>query len=111
MRQGRNDGAAYVCGYAVEVALKVRICKTIGWPDFPATASEFKGLQTFKTHDLDLLLRLSGKETDVRSAHAVDWSVVVQWDPESRYLPIGHTTPADARQMILSSRSLVKVLL
>ena len=25
---GRADGAAYVCGYAIELALKARICAT-----------------------------------------------------------------------------------
>lgn len=28
-RNGRYDGAVYVCGYAVEIALKARICRTL----------------------------------------------------------------------------------
>jgi len=28
---GRFDGAIYLCGYAVEVGLKARICRTLNW--------------------------------------------------------------------------------
>jgi hypothetical protein len=37
----RYDAATYVCGYAVEMALKARICQTLGWTDFPQTNKEF----------------------------------------------------------------------
>jgi HEPN domain-containing protein len=30
---GRHDGAFYICGYAVEVGLKKKICETLGWGD------------------------------------------------------------------------------
>jgi HEPN domain-containing protein len=39
---GRFDGAAYLCGYAVELALKARICDTLAWSEFPETAKEFE---------------------------------------------------------------------
>jgi hypothetical protein len=55
----RYDGSIYLCGYAVELALKARICKTLGWSGFPSTRSEFSNYQSFKTHNLDVLLRLS----------------------------------------------------
>jgi hypothetical protein len=48
----RFDAASYLCGYAVEIALKARICKTLGWDGFPQTAKEFRGFQSVKTHDL-----------------------------------------------------------
>jgi len=35
-----SDGATYLCGYAVEVALKFRICLTLNWPEFPSTGGE-----------------------------------------------------------------------
>jgi len=38
------DAATYLCGYAIEVALKARICKTIGWSKFPETNKEFSQL-------------------------------------------------------------------
>ena len=55
---GRHDGAIYLGGYVVEIALKHRICKTLKWK----TNREFQGYQSFKTHDLDVLLSLSGVE-------------------------------------------------
>jgi len=33
----RYDGATYLCGYAVEVALKARVCRVLNWPTFPST--------------------------------------------------------------------------
>jgi len=37
----RYDAATYLCGYAVELALKARICQTLGWTFFPETNKEF----------------------------------------------------------------------
>jgi HEPN domain-containing protein len=37
----RYDAATYLCGYAVELALKARICKTLKWTGFPETNKEF----------------------------------------------------------------------
>jgi hypothetical protein len=62
LRARRWDGAVYLCGYAVELALKARICQTLKWAGFPETPAEFKGLQSVKTHDLEMLLHLSGIE-------------------------------------------------
>src|SRR6266705_3045443 len=58
----RLDGAVYLCGYAVEMALKARLCRTLKWSGFPETGAEFQGLQSIKTHNLEILLRLSGVE-------------------------------------------------
>src|SRR5437667_174196 len=58
----RYDGAAYLCGYAVEIALKARIVRTLKWSGFPETRTEFEGLASFRCHDLDILLHLSGWE-------------------------------------------------
>jgi hypothetical protein len=49
----RLDGAAYLCGYVIEITLKLRICKTMQWLGFPESRKEFEGLLSFKTHDLD----------------------------------------------------------
>ena len=56
----RYDGSHYLCGYAVEIALKARICKTLNWAGFPDKGKEFEGLGSFRTHDFEVLLRLSG---------------------------------------------------
>lgn len=108
----RHDGAAYLCGYAVEVALKARIAKTLKWSDgFPEKANEFTGLQSFKSHDLRVLLKLSGWEAKIKSKYPVDWSRVAQWDPESRYRPLGSLTQADAQEMIASAAQILDALL
>jgi len=66
-QRGRLEGSAYLSGYVVELALKARICRTLKWRGFPEKRNEFEGLQTFKTHDLDVLLSLSGRESWPRS--------------------------------------------
>src|SRR2546430_6318938 len=44
-RSRRYDGAIYLCGYAVEIALKARICKTLSWLGYPSTGGEFQNYQ------------------------------------------------------------------
>lgn len=80
------DGAYYLCGYAVEIGLKKRICKTLRWNvGYPTTEAEFRHLTSFKTHDLDVLLHLSGIEDKIRQHFLTEWSVVTAWKPETRY--------------------------
>jgi hypothetical protein len=68
-RAKRFDGASYLCGYSVELALKARICKTLKWAGYPQTNAEFQGLASFKVHDLEMLLRLSGKAAIVKGKY------------------------------------------
>jgi hypothetical protein len=84
-RGRRYDGAVYVCGYAIELALQARICRVLRWQGFPSTPAEFKGLQSFKVHDLELLLHLTGCEGKINTSYTFDWSAVAQWDPEARH--------------------------
>lgn len=104
----RYDGAIYLCGYAVEVALKARICKTLNWAEF--FPDREKNLQSFKTHKLEVLLKLSGVESVVIPDFLADWSFVVGWDPESRYKPIGSAKQDETLQMISSARAVMGVL-
>ena len=106
----RYDGAVYVCGYAVELTLKARICTTLRWAGFPSTGGEFKNYGSFKIHDFEVLLRLGGREAVVRSSHVTDWSVVRTWEPESRYHLPGANTRRTADMMIESTRRLMRVL-
>lgn len=110
LRGKRFDGAVYLCGYSVEVALKARICRTLKWMGFPETAAEFKGLQSIKTHDLEILLRLSGVEGRVRSKLLAEWSLIVNWDPEKRYRPAGQFTEQQAQDTFAAATRLVKAL-
>lgn len=110
-RAGNNsaDAAAYLCGYAVEIALKARICRTLGWVNYPIS----RDYSSFKVHDLGVLLHLSGVEVPIKTdpALATDWSIVIEWDPQQRYDPIGTRTTAEAGDMIDATRRLLGKLL
>ena len=110
LQSQRYDGAVYVCGYAVEIALKERICRTLNWSEFPSTGGEFQKYQSFRTHDLDVLLHLSGVEQRIMEEKLVEWSDVAAWNPEARYKPIGSATAADAEKMIQSAKTLLETL-
>ncbi len=105
---GRYDGAAYLCGYVVELALKARICKTLKWRGYPQTGAEFQGLASFKVHNLRILLKLSGREELVETRHDTDWFQVVDWNPEDRYSRIGTAAEAKVREMLRSAAFLLE---
>lgn len=106
----RYDGAVYLCGYAVELTLKAKICKTLKWSGFPFTNAEFQGLQSFKTHRLEILLSLSGQEVKIKTGYLADWSIVANWDSETRYSAIGTATPTDAQNIIESAKIIISAL-
>jgi HEPN domain-containing protein len=110
----RYDGGLYLCGYAVEIALKARICRTLKWVAFPDSDAEFRGLTSLKTHSLDLLLRLSGVEGKIKRGFFAEWSTVAKWDPASRYRLSRSTgvsaKRADLQLMIASAKKLLKEL-
>ena len=106
----RYDGAVYLCGYAIEIALKARICKTLRWDGYPSSKGEFQNFLSFKTHNLDVLLSLSGIERKIKTEYLTEWSAVTAWDPEARYKPIGSVTNKDAMLMIDSAKILLRIL-
>lgn len=99
---GRYDGSVYLCGYSVESGLKARICRTLKWTEgFPSTNKEFENYKSFRTHNLDVLLHLSGAEKKIKEPNPMaEWSIVLAWDPDARYRPIGTATADDATDMI-----------
>lgn len=107
LRGKRYGGALYLCGYAIEFALKARICQTLRWSGYPETTTEFGGYTSLRTHNLEVLLHLSGIEVKIKTKMLAEWSVVNQWTPESRYSPIGKATQADASLMIASTKKLL----
>ena len=107
---GRYDGAVYVCGYAVEVALKARICRVLNWPEFPHTGGEFQAYRSFQTHELDVLLRLSGQESRIKGQYFSSWNALAVWKAESRYNVVGQIQKEDAESMIAGAEELLKVL-
>jgi HEPN domain-containing protein len=106
----RYDGAIYLCGYSVEVALKARICRALNWSDFPSTGGEFQAYKTFQTHELDVLLRLSGQEVRIKQQRFALWNAVAVWKSESRYSVVGTAQKLDAEAMIQAAEQLIKVL-
>jgi len=106
----RYDGAVYMGGYVVEIALKARICRTLRWAGFPETRSEFQSLATFKTHDLDILLSLSGREQRVKTNHLAEWSAVATWDPEVRYRLPGTAKKADVDLLLKAAKALLTAI-
>ena len=109
LRAKRFDGAYYICGYAVELALKARICRTLKWPGFPETSGEFRDLQSFRTHNLDLLLKLSGIEDRVTTSCRREWTEVIGWDPQKRYRMLG-LSATEASKMITSVEKVLEFL-
>ena len=111
-RSHAYDSAIYLCGYAVEIALKVRICKTLRWAGFPETRSEFSTKASLKVHDLDALLDFTGLQ--VRFQHPPlreDWAAVRLWNPEQRYRQGGVHSAREADDMIAATKKVLKVFL
>ena len=54
---GLYDGAKYLAGYAVELALKARICRLLDVDEYPDTGALKR---VYAVHDLDQLLLLAG---------------------------------------------------
>ncbi len=106
LEASRYDGSVYLCGYAVELGLKARICRTLQWDEYPTSGK----YSTFKTHDLDVLLHLTGLEDTVKLKYMAEWSIAAQWNPEARYKPIGSVKEADAKEMLDSAKELLKQL-
>ncbi|MGH7598843.1 MAG: HEPN domain-containing protein [bacterium] len=110
LQSGRYDSAVYLCGYAVELALKARICLNLNWNEYPASKAEFRKYQSFKTHELDVLLRLSGVEAIMKNKYLNAWSDVASWNPEIRYKLVGSTSSQEARAMIAATKFLLREL-
>lgn len=103
----RYKGAIYMAGYAVEIALKYRICKTLRWSAFKLKL----GKLDFKIHDLADLLALSGVETRIKVKYLAEWSIVEMWKPEQRYeVPAKPPTDKEARDMIEATAKLIGYL-
>jgi len=93
---GRFDGAYYLAGYAIELLLKAKICKTLGIADFFDFDNKDRSVKikndnsVFRTHNYEQLLILSGIYMDYKNEQdpefKTNWSIVVEWNENSRYL-------------------------
>ncbi len=99
----RYSTAFYIAGYALELALKLKICKIFkftqrfpeGKFDFSLYQNSFKHqkllantitkIRDIKSHDLNNLLFYSGTEYDIKLNYLNEWNLVVNWNPEMRY--------------------------
>jgi HEPN domain-containing protein len=109
-RRGRYDAAAYLSGYAVELALKARIVRHLRQPGFPETAAEFRPFQSLKTHEFTTLIHYTGIEGRILARYGGEWNRMQMWSPDYRYRLVGTTSAADAQAMINAARTLVRVL-
>ena len=110
LENDRIDGAAYLCGYAIELALKAQICRTLGWEGYPQTAKDFENYQSFRTHKLDVLLHLSGQERRIKTGQMLEWSAIAEWNPDVRYKEVGYANREDVELMLESVILLLGVL-
>jgi len=101
--KGLYDGACYLAGYVVEMALKARICRILDMAAYPESG-EISRL--FKTHKYDDLVKLSGLERKFEEAKKLNselftnWSLVTEWSEEFRYRPVGTNSKIRAQQII-----------
>lgn len=105
-RRGKDHGAYYLGGFAIECALKACIAKKTKKHDFPR---DIKFAGKVYSHDLSELLKLAGldsqldRDTKTNAGLATNWGVVKLWKVESRY----EITGLNGRDMVaaISSRT------
>ena len=96
------DGAFYLAGYVIELALKARICKILEL-DYPDTGPISK---SFKTHKLNELLKLGGlykkfeDELNNNPTFKLNWSLILSWNEQYRYQPTGNYQKTDVQDLI-----------
>ena len=126
---GFYDDAYYLGGYAFELRLKAKICKTLVIPDFfdfdnsrirklPVTKTKRTDkdnlYKSFKVHDYEQLLILSGLYTEFSNkiitdlVFGADWSVISKWDESLRYST--GTNEADAKSFLQSIKNMTSWL-
>ncbi len=78
------SGAYYLCGYAVECALKACIAKRTQQYDFP----DKETVQKSWVHDPEKLLIVADLDKNMKVAGAEtrsQWAIVVKWNESTRY--------------------------
>ncbi|MYC29089.1 MAG: HEPN domain-containing protein [Chloroflexi bacterium] len=106
----RYDASMYLCGYAVELALKARICETLNWGEFPEKSGEFRNYQSLQTHNLDVLLDFTGIQGRVNAVYAETWKYLKDWGPNWRYLPVDSADEHTCLEMLDAVEILLEVI-
>ena len=107
---GRYDAASYLCGYSLELALKAKICETLNWADFPESGKEFDSYRSFKTHNLEVLLHLSGVEGRIFTELEQEWDTVQRWNSELWYARPGRHMEHSAAGILHSTQEILRAL-
>jgi HEPN domain-containing protein len=107
---GRYGGALYLCGYAAELALKARVCENLGLDGLPENAGEFSLYKMLFTHDLTVLLQLTGLAKTIKRDHIVEWSLVVEWTPSIRYKIITQEQFEKTKETIEATERIMEAL-
>jgi HEPN domain-containing protein len=98
----RFPAAVYIAGYAIEIALKYKICQSLRFNlGFPETKNELNSYLTvingnnlqplhiqlgdIRNHDLGKLLLYSGTELKIKTSFNLEWATISRWNPEIRY--------------------------
>jgi hypothetical protein len=107
------DGAVHLCGYALECILKMKIVEKLNWDGFPEINKEFEHYKSFRTHDLNVLLRLSGHEKLILGDLSMNarWQVAKSWNSEIRYQQIGTMTEMAAKDILDATREIIVFLI
>ena len=106
LRNGKYDGAYYLCGYVIECALKACIAKQTKKHDFPDKATVNKSYG----HNLTKLLGTAGLENPQKderknnSKLAVNWTIVKDWRASSRYETHGSKEASDLYSAIVNRK-------
>lgn len=88
---GLDDGAFYLCGYAVEFALKAAICNRMGIEMFENVAIVRDISKSFKIHRLNDLVILASLWPIFEESKSADqglngaWSLISGWSEQKRY--------------------------
>ena len=98
---GLPDGAYYLCGYAVECALKACIARKTQRHDFPPRPDEVRRMYM---HTLVDLVKLADLEADLREARRdrrfeEHWALVQQRSEQTRYR---RTSTSEAQSLLQS---------
>jgi HEPN domain-containing protein len=109
-KQERYEGAIYLCGYAVELALKYKICQKLSWNKY--LPARFDNERTFYTHKLEELKFLSGMQNifdDQNTQLWSYWTTITSWNEQLRY-NIATQSKSDARASLRAAIRLYKEL-
>ena len=99
---GRFESAIYLCGYAVEFALKARMCRHLNWQSY---RDDLPGM---RSHVLVNLLCFTGID---RAKFNTAWDAISDWSPEMRYGGGMSISPEGASRIISAAEVLLKEIL